>query len=250
MRMNPQVLSVAIFAVALASLADTAALSFRPAVESLRNAVYQDQPVEQIRSLYLAASNAIGQATLKEKDQFYWKSWIEYYMGRSERDRKNLELARQHLEKGLAYIDRALKSGDFSEGCTVKSELIGQMCLVQRELSHMFYLISNGPSVNRLAQEAIRLAPANGKAQIIIASSKIYPPAIYGGNPRKGIAMLKQVLEIPGLEPDDLFNVYSGIGIGYGKLGESATATNYLQKALAIFPSNKFVNAEAKKLSP
>ena len=111
-----------------------------------------------------------------------------------------------------------------------------QMCLVRGRA----FLMANGARGLRYVRRAIELDNDNGKAHIILGASKIYPPVFWGGNPEKGIDLMKQAASKPDIEKDDLFNIYSGIGIAYGKLGRNADAEYWFAEALAIYPRNSY----------
>ena len=156
----------------------------------------------------------------------------------------SISWAASHYEKGLAYIERVPECDVFSEGWRMRSEHIGQLCLVKG----LGFLLANGRKVVGCAAQALELDPANAAAQIIVAASKVYPPALFGGNPAIGIELMQKALAMGTAERDDLFNIYSGIGLAYGKLKNSEEARCWLEKALELYPGNLFVRGEYWKL--
>jgi len=47
---------------------------------------------------------------------------------------------------------------------------------------------------------------------------------------------------------EDGFNIYSGIGLAYGRLKNREEARRWLEKALELYPGNLFVRGEYRKL--
>ena len=213
--------------------------------ENLRDAVYDSEPsLDTVRRLYQNAADGVRQAGTDTTSQEYWLSRVEYMAGRAYQNAEIKESAAGHYDSALARIDEALSAGDFSEGYRMKSEIISQMCLVKT----VGFILANGLKVNEYAEKALKLNPDNGKAILILASAKVYPPPIYGGNPRKGVDLMLKAQPKPDMEKDDMFNVYSGLGIAYGKLKEKAKALFWMENALELYPHNKYVNDEYKKL--
>ncbi len=110
------------------------------------------------------------------------------------------------------------------------------------------FFIANGRKVVRYAAQALELDPSNAAAQIIVAASKVYPPPVFGGDPVVGIQLMQKALAMGTAEQDDLFNIYSGIGLAYGKLKNREEARCWLEKALELYPGNLFVRGEYEKL--
>lgn len=212
---------------------------------TLRDAVYNnDTSIETIEVYYLQARELIESSDLSPQMEHYWMSRTAYLMGRAEKDVEHEDDAFSYYETALEAAESALEYGDFSEGYRMKSEIISQMCLVK----HVGFVIANGPKVGMFAKEALELDPRNGKAIIIEASAKVYPPPIYGGNPKKGIELMKKAATMPDIEKDDRFNIYSGIGVCYSKMGQNRQAARWFERALELYPMNRYVNEEYEKV--
>jgi tetratricopeptide (TPR) repeat protein len=213
--------------------------------DRLRDHIYnQDVSINQIEVIFLQAKEAVRQSSLGGRKKAYWLSRIEYLMGRAEQNIERKKDAAGYYEQALAHIEEALDKEPFSEGFRMKSEIISQMCLVKG----VGFILSKGPKVNPLAEKALDLNPENGKAIILIASSKVYPPPIYGGNPEKGIELMQKANRMPDIEKDDRFNIYSGIGVAYEKLGEKEKAAYWLEKALELYPENVYAREQYEKV--
>ena len=211
----------------------------------LRDAVYNHDTGEGTATLYYhQAIDTVNASSLSEYRSLYWKARIEYLFGRVKQDFQKKKEAGVHYEQALEHIESALHTRDFSEGYRLKSEIISQLCYVKG----FGYSLVHGPDVVPLAEKALELDPTNGKAAVILGFSKVYLPGIYGGNPKKGIELLKQALELNGIEKDDTFNIYSSIGIAYDKLKNREKALYWLEKSLRIYPGNRFVNRDYNKI--
>jgi tetratricopeptide (TPR) repeat protein len=212
--------------------------------ESLRDATYNSEPLKTLELLYEQALDSLNRAELPPRTKALLGSRIEFLLARGYQAAGKKPQAASHYEEGLAYIERVPECEVFSEGWQMRSEHIGQLCLVKG----LGFLLANGRKVVGCAAQALELDPANAAAQIIVAASKVYPPALFGGNPAIGIELMQKALAMGTAERDDLFNIYSGIGLAYGKLKNIEEARCWLEKALELYPGNLFVRGEYKKL--
>jgi tetratricopeptide (TPR) repeat protein len=218
--------------------------TYRQAFEELRDAVYDSQPLEQIEAWFPEAVSAVQQEQLEDQDRLFWLSRLEYMLGRAYKNREDKKQAVEHYQAGLDYARKAMELGEFSEGWRMMAENLGQLCLVK----DMAFLLANGPKGPQYAQKALKLNPRNVAAKIYLAAAKVYPPALAGGNPARGIELLRQALALEPTEKDDLFNIYSGIGVGLGKLRRNAEAADWLRKALELYPNNAFALRELARI--
>ncbi len=217
--------------------------------ELLRDEAYNHGRIARIEVLYRQAHAAVLDAGLDECTSNYWLSRVEYLMARACQSREDLQEAARHYEKGLKLSEASMRNGEFSEGWRMMSENLGQLCVLKWKLPKgLGFLIANGPKVKDYAARAAELDPRNASALIILAAGKIYPPVIFGGNPRKGIDMMNEILHLGGAEKDDLFNIYSGIALAYGKLNNNQEAVIWFQRSLELYPSNRYVQEEYRKV--
>ncbi len=214
------------------------------AFEELRDAMYDFRPLEQVESWFREVMSAVKAEQLAEQDRLYWSSRVEYMMGRAYQSRQDKKQAAEHYQAGLDYARQALGLGEFSEGWRMMAENQGQLCLV-REMS---YLLSNGPRGPQYAQKALKLDPENIAARVYLAAAKVYPPPIAGGNPAKGVELLQRALALEPTEKDDLFNIYSGMGVDLAKLHRNAEAASWLNRALELYPNNAFALQELARI--
>jgi len=220
-------------------------LSYREAYESLRDAAYdQSEPIEQTRGRYRGALRAAGADAPDERLRLYRLSRVEYMAGRAEQAAGSLEAATRHYEASLAHARDSLDLGPYSEGYRMMAEAVSQMCLTRGPA----FLLASGSSVLRYARQAIALDERNGRAHIILAASRVYPPAAFGGDPRQGVGILKRCMEMPDIEKDDWFNIYSGMGVGCRKLHRQDEAALWLDRARGLYPGNRFARREHDRL--
>lgn len=159
------------------------------------------------------------------------KEAIDYY-----------ELSLEFIKKELdSYTKDVAKDENYAQFLALKADSISQLCL----LKSLSYTVGNGLSVARFAKEVLSIIPNDNRAKMLIASSKIYPPKIYGGDPQDGIKLLNEI-SLTDIGDEERFNIYSGYGYCYARLGQKTNALSYIQKALDIYPTNIFLLALKK----
>jgi tetratricopeptide (TPR) repeat protein len=224
--------------------ATTPAEALRSGYEALRDALYNSESVPRLEELHGRVLEALAAAPADFPQRKLWESRVENLIGRGYQVAGDKKKAAAHFERGLALSEEAQREAPCSEGWRWMSENIGQLCLVK----DLGFLIANGLKTVRYAEKALALDPRNAAAQIIIASGKVYPPAVFGGNPRMGVELMQRALDMGTNERDDLFNIYSGIGLAYGKLKNPEEARRWLLKALELYPGNRYIQGEEAKL--
>jgi hypothetical protein len=104
----------------------------------------------------------------------------------------------------------------------------------------------HGLDVGKFAENALRLNPRSAAARHIIASRWVYAPAPFG-DPAKGITLMKELLSGNySLEKDDLFNIYTALAYASMREKNSAELRIWADRALSVYPTNKFVQEELK----
>jgi len=99
--------------------------------------------------------------------------------------------------------------------------------------------LANGLSVEKYAKNALTFNSRNAAAQYIIAARWVYAPSPFN-NFNRGIEMMKAIITNGDMEKDDRFNVFVSIGYTYVQQKKYADARQWLQRALNVYPSNKF----------
>jgi len=224
------------------SAGDQAAV--RSGYEVLRDAVYNSETLARIEESYRDAIDRLDSAGLPEADRELWRSRIEYMVARGYQALEDKKRSVTHYEAGLASLATLSPDRVSSESWRMTSECISQLCL----LKGMGYVVANGPKVSSYAEKALELNPKNAAAQVIVAASKVYPPAMFGGNPKRGIELMKEALSFGTADRDDLFNIYLGTGLAYGKLKNVEEARRWLVMARELYPGNAYARTEYEKL--
>jgi hypothetical protein len=124
------------------------------------------------------------------------------------------------------------------------AEAVARMCVTRGAA----FTLANGSRALGHARRALALDGRSGRALVVLASSKIYPPPIVGGDPREGLRLLKLALEMPDIEKEDLFNIYCGMGVGLAKLRRQGEAVLWLERAGGLYPGNRFVRDQRERL--
>jgi tetratricopeptide (TPR) repeat protein len=216
----------------------------RTGYEVLRDAVYNSEALSRIEAAYRDAVARLEQAGLPDADQVLWRSRIEYMVARGYHALEDKVHSVAHYESGLASLEVLTPDQVSSESWRMTSECISQLCLLKK----VGYIVTNGPKVSTYAEKALAMDPKNAAAQVIIAASRIYPPAMFGGNPKRGIELMKEALSFGTADRDDLFNIYLGMGLAYGKLKSIEEARRWLGMALELYPGNNYARSEYEKL--
>jgi tetratricopeptide (TPR) repeat protein len=102
--------------------------------------------------------------------------------------------------------------------------------------------MAHGLDVERYARKALNLDPGNAAAHLLIASRWVYAPAPFH-NHRKGIQMIEDILNAwdARLDKDDRFNVNIAIGYAYLEQKKFQEAAVWLNRALSVYPSNRYL---------
>lgn len=176
-------------------------------------------------------------SSLSDYDLYVASARCDYYMGRSYGYAQNKEKAAFYYDRALESIQKALDITEGPEAVLLQGENMSQNCAVKP----VSYAVSNGLKIGKLAKQVIDADPKNGAAMYLLYAQYIYAPSPFH-NHRKGIKEMKNILEIPGikLENDDMFNITSAIAYAYIQQEKYEEAAPWLEKALAVYPSNFF----------
>jgi len=146
------------------------------------------------------------------------------------KEKKTLKAKRVAIaEEGIPYADKsiALKS-DFSDSHRVKGALISN------RISGMFSGMRNGSLAEEEINMALQIDNSNAMAHIENARKFVNKPGLLGGDIKKGIEILNNVInDNPGLEKG-----YINLGIAYQENSEVEKAINTFNRLLGINPDN------------
>ncbi|MDR3249129.1 MAG: hypothetical protein LBT39_10140 [Treponema sp.] len=201
----------------------------------LREAIFEQTLMADAVSVIYNEAAAKARASLSGAELDAILSRCEYMMGRAYQEEKRDAEALVCYEKGIALAERSIGQRPTAEAYEMLSCNYGQACM----LKPTTWVMANGLKVEQNAKRALNLDPRNAACQYYIASRWVFGPGILG-NPQKGIADMKAILTGADMGKDDYFNVYSSIGYAYIRLKKKQDALPWIQKSLAIYPTNKF----------
>ena len=201
----------------------------------LRETVYEQVlNADAIKPLYLDARSA-AQERYSNTDLNLALSRCEFFMGRALQDSKREDEARVHYVEGMRLAENVLETAISTLAWQSLAENLAQAC----SIGPWTFTMANGLNVERFARNALSFNDRNAAAQYLIAARWIFAPAPFN-NIRRGIQMMKDILETCDMGKDDLFNVYSAIGYGYIQQRRFNDARPWLQKSLELYPTNKY----------
>lgn len=209
-----------------------------PSLAAFRDAMYNN-PLNHDELLKLHESTRQDiESALSGYDLYTALARCDYYMGRSYGYAQNKERAAFYYDRALETVHKALDIKEGPEALLLEGENMSQNCAVKP----VSYAMSNGLKIGKFAKRVIDADPKNGAALYLLHARDIYAPSPFH-NHRRGIKEMKRILEIPDikLENDDLFNITSAIAYAYIQQEKYEDAAEWLEKALAVYPSNFFV---------
>ncbi|MBF9016043.1 MULTISPECIES: hypothetical protein [unclassified Oceanispirochaeta] len=193
------------------------------------------------------ALDKVDAAGFDEADTLQWKAKLDYisarvYMEADMADKKDFEKFRSkdaevRFERAYDALGAFLEIKEDSDVLTLRADILGQLCL----LKGTSFTMANGLNIRKMTDRALELNPENAKALVLAGNDRVYTPKIFGGKPRDGIALFEQAENMPNAEKDDLFNIYSGIGVAWQKLKNKDLARFWMNKALTIYPENIYI---------
>ncbi|MDR2404461.1 MAG: tetratricopeptide repeat protein [Spirochaetaceae bacterium] len=210
----------------------------------LREAVYEQRLSSAgILPVYREAV-ARAEDSLEGADRYIMLSRCEYMMGRVYQYEERKAEAAVRYEAGMDWAEKALELIGRTEAWQMLAENLSQACAVKS----VSYAMANGLKVEKYAKEALALDSQNAAAQIMLAARWVYAPAPFN-NFKRGIAMMEDVVNNPrwNVQRDDRFNACSAIGYAYVQQKKYVEAKSWLEAALAVYPTNKYVRTLLEK---
>lgn len=246
-------LSLALIPAAASSEGSGAAPELERRLSALRDAVYDSASPADIE----AAADAAQAMLPSDGERDLFLSRIEYFLARSLNENGEKKKAAQGFGAAVAAADRYLdglqtrnaKVGDAAEetaGLLAKAKALSELVI----LKDVVFLIANGPKVPALAKRILELEPDNVGARLIVASSKAYPPAVFGGDPKEALRLARELMELhpQGLAKDELFDLRACFATAYEKLQDKANAAAWFAAALELYPRNRYALDQMGKL--
>jgi hypothetical protein len=202
----------------------------------LREAIYEQRlSADEIRPLYLQMQRA-ARERLEGISLDLALSRIEYFMGRALLFEERNQEARGHFLEGLSLAQAITETTPCDQSWVLRAENLSYLC----QIGPWTFTVANGPNVERFARNALSFNSRNAPAQYLIAARWVFAPSPFN-NIRRGIQMMTDIFQNADMEKDDMFNVNAAIG--YAHLQQrrgSSEARPWLERALAIYPTNRF----------
>jgi tetratricopeptide (TPR) repeat protein len=179
-----------------------------------------------------------------EAERYVLLARCEFMMGRVFLFEERKEEAGDCFERGIRYAQSALEREESAQGWQMLAENFSWSCMVKP----VSWVLANGGKVEKYARNALTLDSGNTAALYLIASRYVYAPAPFS-NFKKGIDMMRAILEEfdARLDRDDRFNVWYAIGYAYVQQKNYRAALPWLEKSLAVYPTNKFAGNLAEQ---
>ena len=219
---------------------------------------------EELYRHYRILRADLGDLALDERERQFWMAQAAYYMARGyqaldtvrevlDQDDdmrhgkfKKLQKSYSRLddiialyEESLSLAEAFMDGGREARGVRLYAESLSQLST----LKSLGFLMSNGPKIQPLGEEAVEMDPGNVKARILLASRYVYSPGVWGGDPDRGIAMLEAVRDSGGGDREDEHNIAVGIGFAHTMAERWGDAVPYFRRALEIYPGNVYDTA-------
>ncbi|MDR2659442.1 MAG: hypothetical protein LBC27_05565 [Spirochaetaceae bacterium] len=201
----------------------------------LRDAVYDNKTGAAQVALLGGEVEERAKLELGGTDLLNILSYCEFLIAKAYQNENADDQAKKHLQQGLDYADSSVKIKPTAEGYRMMSENISQLCT----LNSAAWVIANGLKVEAYAKDGLEYDKRNAACAYLIAARWVYAPAPFY-NIKKGINQMENILSGSyDLQKDDLFNVYYSIAYAYNRNKQPDKAADWIEKALALYPSNK-----------
>jgi len=222
--------------------------AFIASLYGLRDAVYQSAPPEEVESAAQSLAQAAKAQNLDAIDENLVLARIDYLAARAWNESGDKKKAIPHFEAAMRYAQSSMNSGEHPAGLMALMKALSELCVIK----DLPFLMANGPKIAPYAKKILAMEPGHPGATITIASSKAYPPAIFGGNPKEAIALLTALIAShpEGFEKDELFDIRACMGTAALKLGRKDEARYWFGAALELYPRNGYALRELEKAKP
>lgn len=173
----------------------------------------------------------------KEKSYQYYhsKSIIKFYKGRVYFEQNESDKSISQLEECQSLSQKALEIEEKADSWRVMSDA-GSLIMIQKGLT---YIIANSKKINDYALKSLELDSNNIKASFIVAQGFINAPALFGGNKKKGVKMLNELLTIRSISKETSYYIYITLSKLYMKDKKINEAIESCKAALVIYPGSK-----------
>jgi len=202
--------------------------------------------VEKMVDSLVAKLSLQAQPGLRSLDRLLLLARVEFLAGRALNEAGIKDQAIKRFEAAFGYAQACMAEAETPPSIMALVKPLSELCL----LKGLGFLLSNGPLISKYAEKILSIEPGHPGAVIVLASSKAYPPGIFGGNPGQAIAMLETLLDSHpvGFEKDELFDIRTCMATAFSKQGNMADATLWFRAALELYPNNRYAREELAKV--
>ncbi len=155
------------------------------------------------------------------------------------------DLALKHLDASIDHLETAVETdGEFAEAHALLASVYGQKLGKKPKLGMVL-----GPKTSETMERAKRLAPDNPRVVMMQATSDLFTPKTWGGDPEKAIEGFRRATKLfesstpsEPLQPDwGHSEAYAWLGIALMKQDQYEEARTALAKALELDPDFNWV---------
>ena len=197
----------------------------------------------QLRDLLDRSRSAFGRID-DGAARLYWQAEVAYLLGFVGQADKRPKEAEGSFEVSRDLLLASLAGRPTSQAYRLLADAYAQLLI----LNGLLYKMTYGPKVREMAEEALRLDPANSKARLTMALYYKNAPAIAGGSRAKSLEILHRLEGEGTLEAVDRFSVNAWLGIAYSEGRRSLEARRYLTQALEVYPGNTWLQGMLAEL--
>jgi tetratricopeptide (TPR) repeat protein len=205
---------------------------------TLRDAVYSQnfKSASAVLPLYKAAVAGV-KLNYTGVDQKVMLSHCDFYMGRVYELVKNHDKALEFMQRGYDEAKAAIAEQETADADVMLAYNNGELCV----LKGRGFMLTHGLDGTKYCERALKLNPNHAAARYLIATRYAFAPGIFA-NQKKAVSLLMENLENGVvLSKEDLFNTYGTLAYSSTRSGDKAAAEKWLKKALALYPTNKFL---------
>ncbi|MFW5976170.1 MAG: tetratricopeptide repeat protein [Alkalispirochaetaceae bacterium] len=159
--------------------------------------------------------------------------------------REKSRRAASALREAIARAEEAVEREEFSEGYRLLADAHSQMMMARGIL----YMARHGDTARSAAFKSLELDPENPRAHISVAGYYLNAPSIAGGDPSKGVEILRRGVSLGNAAESERFLMYLWLAEAHQDLGKSGEAREYLEEAREIFPRSPQLSELAARIS-
>jgi tetratricopeptide (TPR) repeat protein len=171
-------------------------------------------------------------------EKYYWQGMVCFLWAEvAEAEGSKREAARKFTESSELAQKALDAQGEFGEACRLLADAYQRLM----NYNGMLFAMGKSSTVKKLLEKALAQDGQNYQAYISLGTYYLFAPAIGGGSVERAISLFHK-----GLESEDEFYDFSAniwLGAAYEKKQDFATARQFYQKALEIYPNSRWAQS-------